>query len=310
MIDYYSPISLAKQILNSFIRVAVFSLLIICSACTIFPTEWENPDAKNTPTYTPVANTVTAISPTLPDTMNETQISTIFPLPGPITTVDRSISQVCSPIAGVDLTNLKTLITNPYNPPRPGSDDPHQGIDLSVLDPGTNIAIPGTEVQAVLPGVVAAIIEDRYPYGNAIIIETPWEDIPLYLIKLLDTMEHEAEFQANPSLTCPQTETDLSWSNEQHSIYLLYAHLQNPPLRQIGDSIMCEEKLGQIGDSGNALNPHLHLEIRLGPQGARFPGMAHYDNSATALEMQMYCTWRVSGLFQHINPLWLLENNP
>lgn len=296
---------------NLFMKVVIFSLfLFLCSACKNLPTAQEIPQVRNTPAGTPVANTDTAILPTLPDSMDKTSTSTIVHTPSATQTIKRTISQVCSPITGVDILNLPTLITNPYNPPRPGSDDPHHGIDFSILAPGTDIAIAGTDVQAVLSGIVAAIIEDRYPYGNAIIIETPWEYISPSLIKLLDTMELETESQVNPSLTCPQTEADLSWNKEHRSIYLMYAHLKNPPLPQIGEPVECGEQLGQIGDSGNALNPHLHLEIRIGPQGAKFPSMAHYDNSATPLEMQMYCTWRVSGWFQHINPLWLLKENP
>jgi hypothetical protein len=62
--------------------------------------------------------------------------------------------------------------------------------------------------------------------------------------------------------------------------------------------------------SGNALNPHLRLELRVAPAGIRLESMAHYDNSATAREMANYCLWRVNGLFQLVNPiqLWSLGN--
>jgi len=62
-----------------------------------------------------------------------------------------------------------------------------------------------------------------------------------------------------------------------------------------------------VGDSGNALNPHLHLEMRIGPAGITFAGMSHYDNSATSEEMAAYCTWRVSGKFQLVDPLKFIE---
>ena len=61
--------------------------------------------------------------------------------------------------------------------------------------------------------------------------------------------------------------------------------------------------------SGNALNPHLHLEARVGPAGTRLDSMAHYDSSASPAEMAAYCLWRVSGAFQRINPLQLLLYN-
>jgi murein DD-endopeptidase MepM/ murein hydrolase activator NlpD len=62
-----------------------------------------------------------------------------------------------------------------------------------------------------------------------------------------------------------------------------------------------------VGKSGNALNPHLHFEIKVGPAGLRFTSMAHYDASATLEEMATYCTWSISGLFQVVDPLRLLS---
>ncbi|MBP7356126.1 MAG: M23 family metallopeptidase, partial [Longilinea sp.] len=108
--------------------------------------------------------------------------------------------------------------------------------------------------------------------------------------------------------TCPQPETLPDWDNSRRAYYILYAHLQEAPTVQIGEAISCGQGLGTIGDSGNALNPHLHVEIRVGPADAALGNMAHYDNSATPAEMTAYCQWRVSGWFQPIDPLRLLEN--
>jgi murein DD-endopeptidase MepM/ murein hydrolase activator NlpD len=83
----------------------------------------------------------------------------------------------------------------------------------------------------------------------------------------------------------------------------LYAHLLEPVGFSVGDEINCGTQLGIIGNSGNALNPHLHIELRVGPSGSRFPGMSHYNSSATPLEMAGYCLWRVSGKFQALNPI-------
>ena len=58
--------------------------------------------------------------------------------------------------------------------------------------------------------------------------------------------------------------------------------------------------------SGNALNPHLHIEARIGPSDASFSSLAHYDASATIEEMQNYCLWRISGLFRVLDPLQVL----
>ena len=79
---------------------------------------------------------------------------------------------------------------------------------------------------------------------------------------------------------------------------------------QTGDSTLCGQELGSIGQSGNALAPHLHLEIRTGPGGWQPTGLAHYTNDAGPEEMGNYCTWRVSGIFQTVDPLALLAAMP
>ncbi len=76
------------------------------------------------------------------------------------------------------------------------------------------------------------------------------------------------------------------------------------------ENISCGQTLGAVGSSGNALNPHLHLEVRIGPSGARFSSLAHYLPSASEEEMGNYCLWRVSGYFQVIDPLTVLALPP
>jgi murein DD-endopeptidase MepM/ murein hydrolase activator NlpD len=83
--------------------------------------------------------------------------------------------------------------------------------------------------------------------------------------------------------------------------------MRDAPGFQVGDPIECGEALGQVGQSGNALNPHLHFEVRLGPAGIQLKSMAHYDASASAEEMSNYCTWRVRGVFQLVDPMLLLR---
>jgi len=103
---------------------------------------------------------------------------------------------------------------------------------------------------------------------------------------------------------------DPPWNEASRSLYILYVHLQERAAFQPGDSIQCGQAIGRIGQSGNALNPHLHLEVRVGPAGARFSSMAHYDNTAQPEEMGNYCTWLVSDLFQLVDPLRLLAQLP
>jgi hypothetical protein len=75
---------------------------------------------------------------------------------------------------------------------------------------------------------------------------------------------------------------------------------------QLSDLVECGARIGQIGQSGNALNAHLHLEARVGPAGARFEGLAHYESRASPTEMSNYCAWRVSGIFQLVDPMLIL----
>jgi len=233
-----------------------------------------------------------------------------IPSPEPSATISPSSAEelpICSPLEGVSLEKLPDRVVNSYHPPDPGSDDPHHGVDLAEILPETKIAIAGLPVHAVLTGTVAGVIHDRFPYGNALIVETQLYDFPQgsQFLRLLPTPAPTLE--AIPILTCPDV-PNLSIGNpDRYSLYLLYAHLQSSPTFEIGESIQCGETIGVIGSSGNALNPHLHLETRLGPKGSRFLSMAHYDNSATPEEMATYCLWRVSGLFQMIDPLRLLK---
>jgi murein DD-endopeptidase MepM/ murein hydrolase activator NlpD len=110
----------------------------------------------------------------------------------------------------------------------------------------------------------------------------------------------------HPALTCPELDPGLAWDLKRRSLYLLYAHLLEPVALAPGDPVACGQGLGAVGASGNALNPHLHLEVRTGPAGARFESLAHYTASATEDEMAGYCLWRVSGWFQPVDPAGLL----
>ncbi len=273
------------------------SLSRICLCCALLLTACQAQSAPAPASATPIPPTATSLptatftpwpTPTLPP-----PTSTSTPLPG---------LQVCSPLQDVAFDALDEMIVNGFSPPRqPGSDDPHHGVDLAQVGEG-QIALAGMPVQAVLAGRVAAVIIDRFPYGNAVIIETPLDSLPgsewepLALPTLAPTLAFI------PALTCPIPDPLPAWDSDGRSLYLLYAHMQSLPVLQPDEAVSCGQTLGAIGDSGNALNPHLHLEVRLGPSGVRFASMAHYDPSASPSEMYAYCTWRVSGLFQLLNP--------
>jgi murein DD-endopeptidase MepM/ murein hydrolase activator NlpD len=281
---------------------------------------------SNTPTLTPlVAPTVTAtLSPTITSTSNAT------PVP----------FQVCSPLQDISLADLPSIVSNPFQAPSPGQDDGHHGVDFSYYHRGSHTQMLGLLMYSVLSGKVAAVVNDRPPYGNAIIIETPLADLPADFLQGLGL-----KFQPTPApntirLTCPTPAATPDWmpgsnrstqaagptpsngsnsSNgstpstgsmpstptlpDHYSLYILYAHLENPPSLAVGDAVTCGQTIGAVGNTGNSGNPHLHLETRFGPSGATFTSLSHYNNLATAEEMSNYCTWRVSGVFQLFDPM-------
>jgi murein DD-endopeptidase MepM/ murein hydrolase activator NlpD len=83
-------------------------------------------------------------------------------------------------------------------------------------------------------------------------------------------------------------------SPDGQTVYTLYAHLQDIAV-QTGDTVNEGQEIGRIGDTGIAVGPHLHFEVRVGdPQdfhSTRNPDMwiLPYPNSGTLIG-------RVSGL--------------
>jgi murein DD-endopeptidase MepM/ murein hydrolase activator NlpD len=280
-----------------------FLLFVSLTGCTSYPGEIDHKTTSPPPT----ATSTPYASPTL--TIESVPTSNPSPSPAftkkPTEVEEITDLRICSPLQGIPITELTDTIHNPFNPSRSGRDDPHQGVDFAVLEYG--IALSGNPVQSVLDGHVAAVIDNRFPYGNALMIETPLESLApqsasgIYLPTLSPTIE------PHPALNCPQVSPVPSWNAEKRSLYLFYAHLKEPPSFQIDEAVECGQIIGQIGDSGNALNPHLHLEVRIGPSGARLGSMAHYSTSASPEEMSAYCTWRVMEVFQLIDPKQLLS---
>ncbi|HNT54090.1 MAG TPA: M23 family metallopeptidase [Anaerolineaceae bacterium] len=272
----------------------IFPLLVLLVGCTSAP-------AGTLPATPPPAvaltNTLAATPTRLP---SPTATPPQPPTPPPTPTPDPPA--VCSPLEGYALSDLAGMIVNPYAPPPVGSDQPHQGIDLAQLDPATRIALPGLPVRALLAGEVVMVTNNRFPYGNAVLVKVPFDAVTATGLNPTALPTPMPTLAANPALTCPQPENIPAWDPNHRALFVLYAHLQNTPMVQPGEQIRCGQELGTIGDSGNALNPHLHLEVRVGPADAALSGMAHYDNSATPMEMAAYCLWRVSGWFQPVNP--------
>ncbi len=227
-------------------------------------------------------------------------------MPAPSET-PRPPAALCSPLQDFTLSELPDILSNPYNPPPPGSDNAHQGIDLSFYRYGDHQVMIGLPIQAVLSGTVAMSTEARFPYGYALMIETPLDSLPQSWLDqiVVPTLAPTLTLENNP-LTCPTPAASPRWNPEKRSLYLLYAHMQERPTLQPGDSVQCGQPIGKVGHSGNAVNDHLHFEVRVGPSGARFSSMDHYDNAASAEDMWNYCTWRITEQFQKIDPGKLL----
>ena len=96
----------------------------------------------------------------------------------------------------------------------------------------------------------------------------------------------------------------------EYSLYILYAHMEAKPNFKPGDPIISGQLLGTVGNSGYSSNPHLHLELRIGPSGANFTTMAHYQNTVTEEQMSNYCLWRMSGYYQLFDPFILFSVSP
>jgi murein DD-endopeptidase MepM/ murein hydrolase activator NlpD len=195
------------------------------------------------------------------------------------------VFQPCSPLAGSSLQELPEIISDPYHPPPMGKDDRHQGVDFSYYRRGDRLSIEGVEIQAVLPGRLAAAVTGSFPFGNFVIIETPGNELP-------------PEVRERFSIT------------DGESLYTLYAHMLASPEVQLGETVQACQVLGQVGKTGNAGVAHLHLEMRHGPAQTQFPVMAYYQAQHTDQERQNYLLWATSGEFLHFDPMDFLSYEP
>ena len=281
-------------------RLGLILILLFLVACSM-----DEPQLAS-PTISPLLVTFTP-EPTFKNTKPSSPIPSSTPTMDLVVTT--TIVQGCPPIPGYSQLQLIDAISNPFNPPsRPGSDDPHQAVDLAVTENG--LSMPGSPVHAMLDGITAAVISDRFPYGNALLVETGLDSLPLGWIEGLTLPTPAPTLGPHPSLTCPHPETPNEYEQDRRSLYILYAHMGEAPALSLDEPIRCGEEVGVIGQSGNALNPHLHLEARIGPAGARFEGLAHYETRASPEEMWGYCQWRVSGWFQLVDPTSLIQRLP
>ena len=272
-----------------------FVLFLLLSACNApGPTETASP-----PTLTASPTETSQPTPTLSPT-----VTSVPATPTPT----EPIFEVCSPLEDETLESLRLIMQNDLVKPHAfGLDFGHPGRDFAYYQRGDRLSIQGVEVYAVLAGKTVLTLEDQYPYGYTILIETLLSDLPPALQETLMEaylpVPEDLVYQYN----CPDVREPTLTG--QYSLYHLYAHLEVRPDNQPGDPITCGETLGTVGNSGWSSNPHLHLEMRLGPSGADFRTMAHYDSTATIEQLSNYCLWRSSGYYQIVDPYLILVDD-
>jgi murein DD-endopeptidase MepM/ murein hydrolase activator NlpD len=256
------------------------------------------------PATTAVPATDTPVPATLAPTMTTPPTQT----PVPPTPTLETIDNICSPLDQVTLAELNDIITQPYKTPRPKNDDGHHGVDFAFFRFNDIVGIEGLPVDAALPGEVVTVLTNRDPYGNAVIVETPLDELNPALAAAFDLPQVQPTVVPDPRVNCPASgELTFTLSDTQRSVYILYGHLKDTPLVQVGDQVACGQELGLVGNSGMSSNAHLHFETRVGPSGARFESMAYYTLQSTEAERYNYCVWRVSNLFQLFDPMVLLS---
>jgi murein DD-endopeptidase MepM/ murein hydrolase activator NlpD len=206
------------------------------------------------------------------------------------------------------IQSLPLILANPLKiPPHFGQDTGHHGVDFAYFQRGERESIEGIEIYAIMAGkIVLALTENDLPYGYMVMIETPLSHLPEELQELLLAGYQPVPEDPNYRLYCPEVSSPVVTG--EFSVYHLYAHMKEPPAFHFSEPINCGQTLGIVGNTGYSSSPHLHLETRLGPSGASFEGLAHYETAYTPEQMGNYCLWRMSGYFQLFDPFILLDH--
>ncbi len=271
-----------------FILISI--IVVFVTSCGIpgvggAPTPHPSTALPNTPTLSATL-TPTPVLPLIPDTLTPD----VIPVGG--TLPPDTPAETCSPLAVLRLDEISAYITQPFIAPNQvhnaehpdwvRKDDGHHGVDIGYYKVDGKL-FTGTPVLAALEGTISAIVRDRPPYGDMLIVETPFEHIP-------------------PALVTNQNITN------GDSLYTLYAHLQNLPALTIGQPVACGQPIAETGLTGFTGGPHLHFETRWGPPGRAFTSMAYYRADASPEEMTNYETWRMTAVFHLFDPMELLKD--
>ena len=282
-------------------QILIFSIisLLITSCSTKIPDTTFNEIVENN-------ESIELISPTQTIEIIDQQSLSI---PTQINTVTSSvlINRIQSPLSEISIEELTLIISRYFILPIDGHDDGHHGIDLSFYQYKKWKSIDNHPVMSIVPGKVAGVIDDRFPYGNTIIIETSLGNISTHILNNISIPDRFPLYTPASALNCPEKLAGYDPGEQDRSLYILYAHLKSNPSYAIGDLVEEEDIIGYVGTTGFSKIPHLHLEIRVGPSNVSFGSIAEYINDVTPEEVNNYCLWRVSGVFKLIDPMKVLK---
>lgn len=280
---------------KSLFLVLVFILTL--SAC--HPTEVTDTSIEVTSTTITVTATASPL-PTATVTASATQLPTeTLPAATP------QSFEVCSPLEDETFKTLPLILKNPLDIPEFGRDTGHHGVDFFYYRRGDRESIQGIEIYAILAGKTVLTLADDRPYGYTILIETPLTNLTEHLQETLLAGYLPVPQDPHYRLNCPEVSPPNLTG--YYSVYHLYAHMETRPSFSTGDPVSCGATLGTVGNTGYSSNPHLHLETRLGPSGADFETMAHYEPTNTIEQIANYCLWRMSGYYQLFDPFILFD---
>jgi murein DD-endopeptidase MepM/ murein hydrolase activator NlpD len=284
---------------RGFFLISFFTCCAIFTACAVQESKSEVPIPEN---KVPTATLIKVETSPTPQPADKV----LTHKPELSVTLSQAIQvfEPISPLEGILPEELKQIVSNPFLMPTEGQDDGHHGTDFSFYSFGKFSSIDNLGVVSIFPGKVSAVISDRPPYGNAVIIETNLKNLSDDYLSLLDSLDLDETIRHKSNLNCPDYSQEiLEFSKTEESLYVLYAHLKNEPQLELSAQVDQGQVIGNVGNTGMSGNSHLHLEMRIGPTNATFPQMAHYDNSVTTLEMANYCLWRVSNYFKLFDPM-------
>jgi murein DD-endopeptidase MepM/ murein hydrolase activator NlpD len=224
IVQAYTPFPTAEIVLSPTSTATTSATATTTNTATPSPTT--TPRSTRTPTSQPSPIASATLEPTQQlATLQSSEVVTILQ-PGVFLRVDSYVFE--RPIVMAENRQDWVARVYPYGGTQFGQFDVHLGVDMQ--NPRF------TPIVAVADGVVVYAGDDLSTaygpytdyYGNLVIIEHP--DI----ITL-----------------------------EGLPVYTLYGHMQEIDV-EIGQTISAGQEIGSVGDTGIALGPHLHFEVRMG----------------------------------------------